>query len=245
MKTRTLTRSLLLFISLLLAPLSTTASPLPEYPFVYVNGTANLEVVPDKGLITFRVKTYHSEATVAYGKQAEVADAFLAFAGKLGVPIEDIVAQAIEKSTVRKEDDKGKELEIIGYELVRSVQIELKDLARFSKLIDFLYGLPNVEGLHVTFGCKDENMIMQGLTDDACRTARTNAERLCQGFGKKIGAVRAISETGFSNIGSPFGFRGEPDGYGASSGLGGRREFPVIPATISFRKWVFAIFAIE
>lgn len=233
-----------LLVALLLAPLVAAASSLPDFPFVYVYGLANREVVPDKAAITFRVKSYNVEAEPAYRKQAEVADAIITAASKLGVSSDDIVAQAIEKTAVRREDDKGKEMEIIGYDAARSVRIQLKDLARFPELIDFLYARPNVEDITVAFGSKDEGSIMQGLTDDACRAAKTNAERLSKGFGKKLGSVRAISESGFSGIAGAFGFPGESGGYGAA-GLGPKRDFRVIPSTISFGKGVYAIFAIE
>jgi hypothetical protein len=68
---------------------------------------------------------------------------------------------------------------------------------------------------------------------------------LSKGFEKKLGAVRAISESGFSGMGSAFGFQGDQGySYGAAN-MASKRDFRVIPSTISFRKGVYAIFAIE
>jgi len=231
---------------MLLAPLLATASPLPDFPFVYVYGIANRGVAPDKATITFRVKSYDAQAERAHKMQSEIADAIITFATKLSVPTDDIIAQAIEKTAVRREDDKGKELEIIGYEAVRSVRIQLRELARFPELIEFLYRQPNVEAISVAFGSKDESAILQGLTDEACRSARANAERLSKGFERKLGSVRAISESGFSGMGDAFGLHGGSSySLNASAGLSPRRDFRVIPATIPFSKGVYAIFAIE
>lgn len=232
-----------LIVASILAPLALTASPLPEYPFVYVYGVATHEVAPDRATITFRVKTYDVDADRTYKQQSEVAGAVLSFATKEGVADTDMVAQAIEKSVVRREDDNGKEFEIVGYEAVRAVTIQLKELAAFPALIDFLHRQTNIEGISVVFGSKDESVILQKLTDKACRTARENAEQLSNGFGKRLGTVRAISENGFAGLGSAFGFPGESY-YGASLAAS-KRDFRVIPATISFRKGVYAIFAIE
>jgi uncharacterized protein len=229
----------------ILTPLALAASPLPDYPFVYVYGVATHEVAPDKATLSFRVKSYDSEAERAYKQQSEVADAVVSFAEKLGVADSDIVAQAIEKSVVRREDDKGKEFEIVGYEAVRAVTIQFRELARFPELIEFLYRQPNVEGVSVVFGSKDESAILQKLTDKASRAARDNAEQLSKSFDRKLGAVRAISENGFAGLGSAFGFPGESY-YGAGAGsAASKRDFRVIPATVSFRKVVYAIFAIN
>jgi len=234
-----------LLLALILVPLLAAASPLPDFPFVYIYGIASRDVAPDKATITFRVKSYDTQADRAYRKQSEIADALLAFTAKLGLPNEDIVAQPIEKDAVRREDEKGKELEIIGYDCVRSVRIQLKDLGRFPPLIEFLYSQSNVEGISVAFESKDEAIILRDLTSDACDAARDNAARLAKGFQRKLGNIRAISESGFSGIGGAFGFRGESEaGYMASSALS-KRDFRIIPSTISFHKGVYAIFAIE
>jgi uncharacterized protein YggE len=231
-------------LALLFAPLAASASPLPDFPFVYVYGTAHREVAPDKVTITFQVKSYDVQAERAYRKQSEIADTVIGFATKLGVANDDLIAQAIEKSAVRREDEKGHELEIIGYDATRSVRIQLKELARFPELIEFLYSQPNVEQISATFGSKDETAILQSLTEDACRTAKANAERLSKGFEKKLGGIRAISETGFSGIGGPFGLPGEA-GFVGAAGIDSKRDFRIIPTFISFHKAVYAIFAVE
>lgn len=236
-------RSILLV--LIFVPLIAAASPLPDYPFVYASGVAHREVAPDKATISFRVKSYDVQAEQAYKKQSEIADAVIAFSEKLGVPSIDIVADAIEKTVVRKEDDKGKELDIIGYDAVRKVRIELKDLNRFPQLIDFLYSQSNIEQISVVFGSKDEEAILQSLTSDACKSARESAGRMAAGFQKKLGAVRAVSENGFSGIGSRFGLPGEEVGYYAAAAIGEKRDFRVIPSTISFGKAINVIFSIE
>lgn len=238
----------ILIVAIALAVFSTVgnASPLPDYPFVYVLGEAKREVAPDKANITFQIKSHHAQAEEAYKKQADVADVVISFAGKLGVAADNIVGGAIEKSAVRKEDERGRDLEIIGYDASRSVTIELKELSKFPELIEFLYTQQNVENIHVNFGSKDMESILQGLTAEAARSAKANAQRLSAGFEQKLGKVRAISESGFSGLSSPFGFRGDSNLYtGASAGGRGKRDFRAIPATISFRKSVYAIFALE
>ena len=103
----------------------------------------------------------------------------------------------------------------------------------------------HIESLSVTFGCKDAGAILQSLTDDACKAANENAERLSGGFRKKLAGVRAISENGFSGIGTAFGFTGEVNqSYGTMLSRE-NRDFRVIPSTISFQKGIYAIFAIE
>lgn len=235
-------RALLAFF--LISSVVATASPLPEYPFVQVNGSAERKVAPDKATITFRVKVYETEAERAYRKQADVADTVLGHAAKLGLPVEAAVAEAIEKAAVRREDDNGKEFEIIGYETNRKVRINVDDLEKFPPLIEFLYAQSNIEDIAATFGSKQETTIRQELTSEACQLATASAERLAKGFGRRLGTVRAVSEQPIAGIRDMLGFAGERFAFGADVRLSGR-DFRVIPATIDFQKTVYAVFAIE
>jgi uncharacterized protein len=225
------------------------ASPLPDYPFVYANGTATRGVAPDKASITFSIKTYDPQADKAFTQQSEVAAKVLDFASKLGLSNDAIVAKAIEKRAVRKQDDHGNDLEILGYETTRSVTADVSELGLFPKLIEFLYSQPNVESITATFGRKDEATIRQALVEDACHDARERAERMAKGFGKKLGAIRAISEFGVANVRN---FLTGGESYSAmyadlqSPGQNRIvRDFRVIPATVTFNAGIYALFTIE
>jgi uncharacterized protein len=241
-------RSLIL-LSFVLLPVLAVASPLPDYPFVYANGNATREVAPDKASITFSIKTYDTQADKAFAQQSEVAARVLDFASKLGLSNDAIVAKAIEKRAVRKQDDHNNDLEILGYETTRSVTADVSDLGLFPKLIEFLYSQPNVENISAGFGRKDETTIRQALVEDACRDARERAERMAKGFGKKLGNVRAISEFGVSNVRN---FLASGENYSVMSAdlaLRGQdriaHDFRVIPATVTFNAGIYALFAIE
>lgn len=233
----------LLLFALLCVPAIAGASSLPDYPFVYVYGIADKEVAPDRAVLEFDLKVYDQQADRAYQRQTESVNAILAHADKLGLVAKDIVAQAIEKMAVRREDDQGKEYEIIGYELRRHVRIVVNDLQLFPALIEFLHVQANVESVSASFSRHDEESVLQELITDACRVAQENAARLAKGFSRELGSVRAVSETGFSGVGSAFGFPGDV-GYGSASAMS-KRDFRVIPATISYRRGVFAIFALK
>lgn len=233
----------LLLVALLFLPAIAHASSLPDYPFVYVYGVADKEVAPDRAILEFDLKLYDQQADLAYRQQAEKANAILAHADKLGIAAKDIVAQAIEKVAVRREDDHGKEYEIIGYELRRHVKIIINDLTLFPALIEFLHTMENVESVSASFSRHDEDSLLQELVADACRVAQQNAGCLAKGFARELGSVRAVSETGFSGVGSAFGFPGDV-GYGSASVMT-KRDFRVIPATISYRRGVFAIFELK
>src|SRR5262245_54957310 len=104
-------------------------SSLPDFPFVYVVGEATHAVAPDRAKITFNIKTYHTNAAEALKQQGESADKTLSFTKQLGITSNAITAEAVRKHVVRRTDEKGKELEIIGYETVRSVTIEVAELS--------------------------------------------------------------------------------------------------------------------
>jgi uncharacterized protein YggE len=228
-------------LALLLTAVIAVASPLPDYPFVYVQGQAVREVPPDKATISFNLKVFEPQAERAFQQQAASAEVVLAQVQKLGLPMDVVVAHPINKTAVHRQDDDGNDLEIIGYTLERAIQVNLDDLAPFSPLIEFLHTQPFITGISTEFSSRAEAMIMQELTTDACRMAQQNAERLSEGFKRKLGGVRAISENSFTGLGNQFGLPGEL-GYGAGGAM--KRDFRVVPATITFHKFVYAIFAL-
>lgn len=223
------------------------ASPVPDYPFIYVHGRAEKTVAPNKAQISFQITSFSINASDAYREQSESADKVLTFAQQLGIPENAITARPIQKRAVRKDDEKGKQLEIIGYEAERAVTIEVTNLNLFTKLIDYLYEQLRTERISASFGRTDESAILKGLTESACTNARQSAERLSAGFGKKLKGVRAISEDEFSEISEPF-FSGGRRPARITKIPGGSPEildFPVVPSTISFEKMVYAIFEIK
>jgi uncharacterized protein len=230
-------------LALLLFPLCVAASQLPDFPFVYVFGSAHRDIAPDSATISFRIKTYAEAAAPAYQKQSELAGAVLTVTEKLGIPPQDVSAESIEKSAVRRRDDRGTSYDIVGYEATRSVDIRVNDLKRFPDLIEFLYGSSNIEGIRAYFWRKDGSAILQELTNEAATAAREKGERLCRSFQRKLGVAFAISEEGYSGIGRPFGLgdSGSTTQYSPDF-VSGSRDFRVIPATIALTSSVYAIF---
>lgn len=83
------------------------------------------------------------------------------------------------------------------------------------------------------------------ITETACANATQSAERLSYGFGKKIKGVRAISEDEFSEVVEPFFSGGRRPARITKIPGTDTLDFPVVPATISFEKTVYAIFEIK
>jgi len=234
-----------LIVALLLAPLGVIASDLPQFPFVYVSGKAAREVPPDTASIRFRLKTYHADVEKALLLQSSAADALLSYAAKLALKAETITAEPVEKSLVRKRTERDESAEILGYNTARTVRIELRELKRFTELMEFLYRQPHLEDLSVTFGSTEEAGILRDLTIAACSDAKTKAEYLSAGFQRKLGNVRAVSESGVSSLGGIVLREADQSAEARYRGLTMVRDFRVIPSTIAFHKQVFAVFALE
>ena len=229
---------------LIALPIALIASPLPEYPFVHVQGVAEVKVEPDMATIQLSITSFSKEAEDAQKGLSESSSNLYSVLVKLEISDEDSVAGTIEKNVARNEDEFGNDLEIIGYTMQRKVTVHVNDLKVYPELIEYLYQTKNIEDIEVIFNRSDRQRVLEDLVTDACVDATEQANRLAKGFGSKVKSVKAISESELERV---FGVYGLPEG--TSYRYGGRvksgTDFRVIPATITITKGVYAIFEIE
>jgi uncharacterized protein len=226
-------------------------SALPDYPFVYVTGVATKEIAPDVADLDFGIETKNKDSEVAYSMQSSVAKKIIEFANSLGISGDDIIARPTQKSFLALINERLRASEGITepkepeYELSRTVTIHIKDLSVYAKLIELLYKQQYVVHIKSSFNRSDSVKIEESLIKDACSAALKKADALADGFSKKVKAVKAISEDGFSGMESTFGLpansdRAYPSGLSSESA-----DFRIIPLTIKFRRHIYAICEIQ
>lgn len=231
---------------LLLFVLPISASPLPDYPFVYVNETATKEIAPDLATLHFEIATRDKLAEVAFEQQAKTSKAIIAFATSLKIDGKDIISRPLEKSSEHQRYREIRESKEPQYDISRDVTITMKDLAAYPQLLEFLYKQEYVVEIHASFSRADEEKIRADLLKEACAQALKKAGTLAEGFSRKVKGVKAISEQGFEDFVGDFGLSANSSGSFAASVLGGgEQDFRTIPETVTFRRTVFAICELE
>lgn len=230
----------------------TLASTLPDFPFVSADGRAEIELPPNMAEVTFYLKAFHENPNNAITVIQQRSKELLSFFVEQQVKEEDIVAYELDKSIVHERNKDFQPLKILGYEVTRRFNITLHNLQQYEIFAKKLFSLENVENINTVFERTDEETIKADLLIKAGKDAMQQAERMAKGFDVSVGPVFAISEQGFSDLGTQFGLG--RDDYSSISGVKlsvnmpppeDEDKFLFVPSTITFMNRVSALFKLQ
>lgn len=179
-------KSLVLAVALL--PFAARASNLPDYPFIHTTGEGFAMIVPDMGEIDFDITIFNADPAAATALLAERA-----------AQVQALMVAGESSATLR---DARKEMRAAeaDYAVRSSVHIVVNNLGNWRPLMQALLALPNLDHLSTTFARKDREKVEQELVANAVKDAQRRAESMAAGFGKKVGAVSAISSGQLRNL---------------------------------------------
>lgn len=241
-------KNLVLIITLSLFTITAFAKDLPNFPFVYASGYANIEVPPDMAEISFQITASDETAAEAQRIVRERSATILSFFAEHGIEQNDITAYEITKRAVYGDMEyKSKKVRgPVGYKINRKISVTLRNLKLYEKFIKKLLAVPNISGNNTSFKRTDREKIEADLIAKACEKSRIKAEQMAKGMGGSLGPVFAISEHDFDAM--IYEFRPSSGRYRrrllprSPSAVDSEKEFLFVPATINFRGRVTAIF---
>lgn len=192
-----------LALAVALLPLAGNASSLPDYPFIHAGGEGYVMVVPDMGEINFDISAFDPDPAAAVAiVESRAAEVQALLAEHTGAAEGEGGASA-EVRDMRKEMRKSANPDpgaAPDYDIRSSVHIVVRDLAKWRPIMQALLAMPNLDRLSTTFGRTDRLKAEQELTAAAVKDAQRRAEAMAAGFGKKVGAVTAISSGQLRNL---------------------------------------------
>lgn len=224
------------------------ASPIPDFPFTAVNGSATKEVLPDKATIKFTVLCYDPSSEVAVATVNQVLTKAVDGILGLGIRKEDLVADDLSKEAVREKGDDYRRLKILGYDVSREVKVTVAEIDQYTAVVRLIMATDNVTRVSTEFDTSKRDEVEATLMASACTDAKKKAELLCKGVAADLGEVFAVSSQDFTGLPSQFGFgySGVVDAsYGASSlpPLAVEDEIPVfVPVKIDVRASVNVLY---
>lgn len=168
------------------------ASPLPDKPHVYVEGSAEVEVVPD--LMTFTLLVEKSDLDLATAK-ADVdsrSTLLINTCKKLGIKPDAIATTAL--SIFPEYDYKDQTRVFSGNRVSRQVDIKLKDLTKYSQVMKALVDAKITQTINTKLSLIDEKSAQDKVLISAMSDAKARAERLAKSQGKELGEPFSISE---------------------------------------------------
>lgn len=168
------------------------ASPLPDQPHIYVEGSAKVEVEPDT--VTFSVSLEKTDAKLETAK-ADVdqrSTKLIQLLQASGIPTEDLAATTLRiYPAFSYADDKQVP---IGTTVSRSVEITVRELTKYSEVMTALIEAEISETISTRVSVSKESEITDKALEFAMNDARQRATRIAETQSKKLGEVYSISE---------------------------------------------------
>ena len=185
-------KKVILFATLSLFSSLLIASPLPDKPHVYVEGSAELDVAPDVMTFTLLLETTDMDLAKAKADVDARSTLLIDTCKKLGLKPDAIATTALSISPQYDYKDQGRVFS--GNHVSRQVDITLKDLSKYPQIMKAFVDAKISQTVDTKLSVSD----IKGITDKtliaAIADARSRAERLAKAEGKELGEPFSISE---------------------------------------------------
>jgi uncharacterized protein YggE len=223
----------LILYACLALPLSLLAQDgLPDKPYIYVEGKAEIEKSADMVTLRFNLVARNPDQVKANQEVQTRASKTLALLKEKKITESDIIAADLTSEPQFEDTDSGRNKgKLIGYKVTRVFSVKVRDLLVFPKLVDALFAIGGVEFSGIEAGLTKEKELQDEIWEKALVNAREQADRTVKAIGMKIDSVFAISPTSFPQIRTQiFG-----SGYGGTERVivTGPPEYPLGPLTIN------------
>ncbi|ABD82346.1 SIMPL domain-containing protein [Saccharophagus degradans] len=225
---------------------SVSGANLPDFPFVVSVGSSEQDVKPNIATIQLGVMAFEKDSDLALKTVNLASTSVIGVLKKYGVPVGNVEASDIEKSTKRKRDSDYNTLDVLGYEVSRSITVKLENLSKYSELMSDLVAINNVSGARTAFDISNRKEIEAKLMETASKDARDKAEKMAISLGTKIQSVYAISQaSNFSEFFATFGARSEQIMADMAYREGSYNTVMFVPKSINVKQGVNVVFRIK
>src|SRR5450432_1573022 len=151
-----------LFGLLLCAP-SAFAADLPDFPFVFVVGKADIDTPPNIATCTLTLRSIDQDPNKAESTVDGRLKSVLATLSAKHVPARDIESFNINKQIVSNQYGDKEPAVIRGYDVSRSLKFTARQLDSLPAIENSLVGLPNIENINCRFDRTDRTAIEADL----------------------------------------------------------------------------------
>lgn len=156
----------------------------PTQRYVEISGRGVIHETPDIAILSLTFSERHKQASYAKTTVDNQVEKFLGLSKQLNIKAKDIQAARI---SIYPEHDHKNNRQLIGYRVSRDVQVRIRDLLNYPKLLEGAVdiGATNTGQLQLDFSNRKalENKALQA----AYRDARAQAQLLAEVSGDKLG----------------------------------------------------------
>ena len=204
MKTRLRAGALALSLAAGMAVNPATASPVPDYAFVHVTGSAFTAILPDIATLDFEIVAVDADPAAARAVLETRVGEIRALMQHLSLDPEDAVVREV-RQTVRK----GEQSPAGGpmYELRCDVKIKVRNVTSWPALAGGLFGKPNLDGFASSFDSSTMDKTVDELVTQAVLDARRRAEVIAAAGGRRLGAMTGATPDAIKNLSTAMGLQ--------------------------------------
>jgi uncharacterized protein YggE len=224
----------LILLGCLAFPFSVLAEGgLPDTPYIYVEGKAEIEKPADVVTLRFDLVGRNLDQARANQDVQAKATKVLALLNDKKIPRSDIIATDLTSEPEFETDEAGRRKgKIIRRSVKRRFEVKVRNLEIFAKLVDELIGIPDTEFTEITGALAKQKEAEDEIWRNALANAREQSEKTAKSMSVTVDSVFAISPKPFAQI------RGDIFGadYGATRDrvtVTGPPEYLLGPMTIS------------
>jgi len=237
----------------LLLPMRAFASSLPDFPFIGVQGSAEIEVAPDIASVGFRLIEFSEKPDKALNTIKERSSKIIEIARDFNISDESIISTGIESHIKRQVNREGgyNTTNILGYEVSQSFRIKIEDVSKYAVFVDKLISIGNVGRINPSFDVSNRKDILRSLVAEAGKDAKQKADDLANAMGVKIKSIFAINQDeSFEHFFARFGLQEQaPSGEGVLSSIAYDRANGsinmIVPKAIKIEKKISVVYKIR
>jgi uncharacterized protein YggE len=207
---------LLLFVLLILPGVLFAQGGLPNQPYIYVEGKAEIEKPADMVTLRFEVVARAPNEQKANAEVQAKANKVFELAKERKISNEDVIAESLRSEPqFENEENYQRRGKLIGYVVMRPFEVKVRDVASFPKLADELVAIGGVDFSVIEGGLQKEKEMQEELWTKAITNAREQAEKTLNPVGMKVDSVFAISPVPVPEISSTMFPKDRAGGAGA------------------------------
>lgn len=209
---------------------------LPDKPYIYVEGRAEIQKPADIAILAFDLVVRAADQPKANEQLQSVANRVFGLLNGRKIGENDVIAENLtsEPEFEQEESYPRRRGKLIDYKVTRTFRVKIRDVALFPKIVNDLLAIGGVEFSSVESGFSKEKEMENQIWDKALGNARERAEKTVKAMGMKIDSIFAVSPVAFPEIQSKL------FGLGPSTGVAAEvqrmieaPQYRLAPITIS------------
>jgi uncharacterized protein len=198
-------KSLLFLVGLIVSGSTAFAADIPDYPFVFVTGSADVDTPPNIALCSLMIRGVDLDPGKAESTVGRRLTSALAHLTAKGVAASDIESSNIGKQILTTEYNSKEPAAVRGYDVSRGLQFKVRQLSSLPGIENEFVGSPNVDMINCQYDRTDRSALEADLLTKAIHSARDQADRLAEPLGRHITAAAAVSKMPFALVSSMLG----------------------------------------